>query len=78
MTSQIFPFQNEQVITIRYLPPGIEQNSKKSLSIPENIFPGTNLYPPSLHFRGFETKQKIVCSSIQDVSSQNQLQQPRW
>ena len=31
---------------------------EKSLFMPENIFPGTNLYPP-LHLHGFEAKQKI-------------------
>ena len=29
MTSQNFPFQNGRVIVIRYLPPAIEQHSRK-------------------------------------------------
>ena len=47
----------QRVTAIRYLPPGIKQNSTKITFMPEIIFPGTNLYP-SLHFHGFEAKQK--------------------
>ena len=49
----------DQVIAIRPVYP-LESNKtrEKSLFMPENIFPGTNLYPP-LHFHGFEAKQKI-------------------
>ena len=42
---------------IRYLPPGFKQNSTKITFMPENIFPGINLYP-LLHFHGFEAKQE--------------------
>ena len=45
----------EQVIAIWYLPPGIEQHSRK---ITFYVLPGTNLYP-HMHFHGFEAKQKI-------------------
>ena len=41
--------------------------------MPENIFSGTNLYPP-LH--GFQEKQKYLYVQIRDVSFQKQLQQP--
>ena len=34
----------KRVITIRYLPPGFKQNSTKTTFVPENIFPGINLY----------------------------------
>ena len=37
--------------------PEPSKTREKSLFMPENIFPGTNLYP-SLHFHGFEAKQK--------------------
>ena len=48
-----------RVIAIRYLPQGIEQNSRKiSLFIPENIFSGPKLYSP-MHLPSFQAKQKI-------------------
>ena len=46
-----FLSRREQVIAIRYLPPGIEQNSKKSLFMAENIFSGTKLYPLCMVFK---------------------------
>ena len=55
MMSQKFPFQNGTSHRHSILTPW---NREKSLFMSENIFPGTNLYPPP-HFRGFEAKQKI-------------------
>ena len=57
MMSQNFLSKMEQVIAIRYLPPGFKQNSTKITFMPENIFPGINLYP-LLYFHGFEAKQE--------------------
>ena len=54
--------------------PGIEQKSKKSLFMPENIFSGPKLYP--LHFHDFQEKRKIHMFNFLDVSFQKQLQQP--
>ena len=60
MTSQNVLSRREQVIANRYLPPGIERNSKTSLFMLENTFSGTKLYPlPPLHFHGFQAKQKF-------------------
>ena len=58
MTSQIFPFQNgtshHDSIFNNWNRAKLE---KKSLFMPENLFPGTNLYP-HLNFQCFEVKQK--------------------
>ena len=43
--------------------------------MPGNIFSGTKLYL-SLHFHGFQAKQKFICSIFRDVSLQKELQQP--
>ena len=58
MTSQKFPLQNGISYRNSILPHGMEQNSRKIIFMPENIFPGTNLYPP-LTLHGFEVKQKV-------------------
>ena len=52
-----FLSRREQVVAIRYLPPGIEQNSKKSLYMPENIFSGTILYPSAFPWFSSKTKK---------------------
>ena len=57
MTSQKFAFQNGTSHCDLIFTPGIEQNSRKITFMPENIFPGTDLYPP-LHSHGSEAKQK--------------------
>ena len=53
-----FLSRREQVIAIRYLPPGIEQSLKKSLFMPENLFCDTKLSPPPV-FAWFSRKTKI-------------------
>ena len=67
--------QNGTSHAIRYLSPGIEQNSEKSLFMPGNIFPGKNLYPLYISMVLKQSK-KIVCSTFRDISFQKQLQQP--
>ena len=71
----------EQVIAIRYLPPGNRAKLReKSLFMPENIFPGANLYPicismvlkrnkKSLYAQFFETSHfKNNCSNLPSES----------
>ena len=46
----------ERVITTGYLPPGIEQKTRKITFMPENIFLA-QIYTPQ-HFHSFKGKQK--------------------
>ena len=48
MTSQKVPFRRERVTAIRYLPPGIEENSKKSLFSLKTSFLEQNYTPLSI------------------------------
>ena len=68
MTSQKFPFQNgtshrDSVFT----PWNRAKREKKSLFMPENIFPGTNLYPLCISMFLKQNKY-FVFSILQDVS----------
>ena len=74
MTSQKFPFQKgtSHCHSI-FTPWNRTKLEKKSLFMPEDIFPGTKLYPP-LHFHGFQAKQKTRI----EITFQKQLQQPPW
>ena len=57
MTSQKCPFQNGSgSLRFDIYPLESSKTWEKSLFMPENIFSCTNLY--SLHFHGFEAKQK--------------------
>ena len=65
----------EQVIAIRYLPPGFQQNSTKITFMLENTCSAQS-YTPSA-FPLFSSKNKNFIGSIfRDVSFQKQLQQP--
>ena len=56
--SQNILSRRERGIGIRYLPPEIEQNSKKkTLFMPVKIFSDPKLTPLPLHFPGFHAKQ---------------------
>ena len=57
MTSQKFSFQ-KGVISILYLSPGIEQNSRKITFYAWKHL-SWHKFIPRLHFHGFEAKQKI-------------------
>ena len=78
MTSQKFSFRkgtshNDSI----FLPPGIEQNSKKSLFCLKTSFLSQNSTPFVFPWFSSKTK-KFICSIFRDVSFQKQLQQPPW
>ena len=67
ITSQSCPSE------IRYLPPGIDQNSKKSYFMLDNIFSGPKLYSP-MYFPGFQANQRIHMFNF----SRNNCSNPPW
>ena len=59
MTSQKFIFQKGTSHRDLIFIPWNRAKLEKITFMPENIFSGTKLYPPPLHFHGFQAKQKI-------------------
>ena len=66
-TSQKILSGNERVIAIRYLPPGIKQNSRKSLLSLKTSFSAQNYTLPAFSWFSIETKQ-IICSIFLNIS----------
>ena len=78
MTSQKFPFQNgTSHRDSEFTPWNRAKLEKKSLFMPENIFPGTNLYPLCISMFLKQNKY-FVFSIFRDVSFKKQMQQLPW
>ena len=70
--------RRERVIAIRYLPPGIKQNSKKiTFYAWKHLFRPKIIPPSAFPWFSSETK-KFICSIFWKVSFQKQLKQLPW